>query len=330
MDKQAWKVSEKDYPSAGSRKEQLTFLVRYAILAPSSHNTQPWAFRVGKDRVDVYRDDNRWLRVADPDQRELHVSAGAALENLLIAAGHFGFGGEVEYFPEKDDSRLVARVRFFPGKKTLSVEEEELFRAIPDRHTNRREYDGRSLAYDVVERLEGVSQEEDVRVHITHDTDVRRWVDDLVVRADAIQFADPEWREELGLWLGRGVFGSGLIMSKVSQLAVTYLNIGKSTARKDEELLRSASALGVISAAEPDRLIQVKAGRVFERLFLTATSLGIAIQPMNQVLQVPDIRVGFKSLLPEEWGEPQMAFRLGYAEADEHTPRRPLGDVLRS
>ncbi|KAF5410530.1 MAG: hypothetical protein C5S47_06520 [Candidatus Methanogasteraceae archaeon] len=37
-------------------------------------------------------DTTRWLKVADSDQRELHVSIGCAPENLLIATGHFGYG----------------------------------------------------------------------------------------------------------------------------------------------------------------------------------------------------------------------------------------------
>lgn len=32
-------------------------------------------------------------------------------------------------------------------------------------------------------------------------------VDELVVRADAIESADPAFRKELGYWIGQGVFG---------------------------------------------------------------------------------------------------------------------------
>jgi hypothetical protein len=64
------------------------------------------------------------------------------------------------------------------------------------------------------------------------DPGIKRQVDDMIVEADAQQFADPAWREELGHWLGQGVFGAPWLMSKMSQLAVTYLNLGQGTAKK--------------------------------------------------------------------------------------------------
>jgi len=88
---EAWELSASQFPAHGSARERLGFLLRYAILAPSTHNTQPWRFTTGSDRLLVYRDRSRWLQVADPSQRELHLSVGCALENLLIAARAFGY-----------------------------------------------------------------------------------------------------------------------------------------------------------------------------------------------------------------------------------------------
>jgi nitroreductase len=41
-----WKVTEGDFPRSGDVEEKLRFLLNYAVLAPSVHNTQPWLFRV--------------------------------------------------------------------------------------------------------------------------------------------------------------------------------------------------------------------------------------------------------------------------------------------
>src|ERR1051326_2408409 len=40
----AWSVCETDFPARASLAEQFAFLLNYAVLAPSSHNTQPWCF----------------------------------------------------------------------------------------------------------------------------------------------------------------------------------------------------------------------------------------------------------------------------------------------
>ena len=45
LKKKVWEVSEKDFPETGSIEAQLRFLLRYAILAPSVKNSQPWVSR---------------------------------------------------------------------------------------------------------------------------------------------------------------------------------------------------------------------------------------------------------------------------------------------
>ena len=95
-----WTVSELDFPSSGPIQMQLRFLLRYAILAPSVKNTQPWRFAIEENRVRIFADPDRVLHVTDPNRRELYISLGCALENLLVAAEHFGFRHEVFYFPE--------------------------------------------------------------------------------------------------------------------------------------------------------------------------------------------------------------------------------------
>ena len=90
-----WKVSDDIFPRSGEAEERLRFLLNYAVLAPSGHNTQPWLFRVGNGEVDLYADRTRGLPVVDPEDRALVISCGAALFYLRVAIGHFGYAGEV-------------------------------------------------------------------------------------------------------------------------------------------------------------------------------------------------------------------------------------------
>lgn len=323
-----WQVSAGDFSANQSTEDKLRFLLRYAVLAPSSHNTQPWKFAVGDSEIRIRTDESRWLKVADSDRRELYISIGCALENLLVAAEHFGYGHGVERMPDPRDATLAAVVGLSENGNRSSCRPPSLFDAIPRRHTNHREYDSRDIPDDALRALEDACVEDGLLLHLTDDIHVKRQVDDLIARADAIQFADPEWRHELGHWLGQGVFGTSWLMSKAGQLAVTYLNMSKQTARKDSELLMSAPVLGVISTEENEPADQVRVGQVFERLSLLATSLGIAVHPMSQILEIEEIREEVAKLIPASNVFPQHTFRLGYAEAEEeHTPRRPLEEV---
>ncbi|NCA72888.1 MAG: Tat pathway signal protein, partial [Sphingobacteriia bacterium] len=72
-------------------------LVSHVILAPSSHNTQCWLFRLGPDRIEILPDRGRRCPVVDPDDHHLFVSLGCAAENLLQAAPALGLRGEARY-----------------------------------------------------------------------------------------------------------------------------------------------------------------------------------------------------------------------------------------
>ena len=60
-------------------------LVRYATLAPSSHNTQCWKFRVEDNAIAILPDLARRTPAVDPDDHHLFVSLGCAAENLVQA-----------------------------------------------------------------------------------------------------------------------------------------------------------------------------------------------------------------------------------------------------
>ena len=86
MNTRTLEPSVQDFPRIYPVQEQLRFLVRYAILAPSTRNTQPWRFRVEGECIEVLADLSRLHPVADRDRRELYLSVGCAIENLLVAA----------------------------------------------------------------------------------------------------------------------------------------------------------------------------------------------------------------------------------------------------
>ena len=67
-------------------------ILRYASLAPSGHNAQPWTLTVNQSRVwTIGLDPARCLPGVDPDNREALLSIGAFTENLVIAAAARGY-----------------------------------------------------------------------------------------------------------------------------------------------------------------------------------------------------------------------------------------------
>lgn len=85
----AWDVCEDRFPRGGSPEQRLEFALRYAVLAPSTHDTQPWRFAIAGETVALYADGTRKLPTLDPGGRELLMSCGAALFHLRIALRPF-------------------------------------------------------------------------------------------------------------------------------------------------------------------------------------------------------------------------------------------------
>lgn len=323
----AWNIKESDFPGNSSSDEKLSFLLNYAILAPSSHNSQPWKFNVTNDSILIFADKSRRLQVADADQRELYISIGCALENLIIAADHFGYNCSVAYFPGEEG--LAARVALLPA--ATPSEDPRLFPAMLSRQTNRNPYELRSIPEADLEKVRSLCSDADVDIFITSDSGVKKSFRDFVVQANGIQYSDANFKSELGHWLGQGVMGPTGINAKMAQMAVVFLDMGPEQSKKDSELINSTTYLGFISTSNNDSISALKAGRALERFWLAATALGIRLHPMSQALEVAQTKANLTALLPaqSERRQVQQVFRLGYARpATEHSTRRPLQEVL--
>jgi nitroreductase len=98
-------------PSDESTTARLHALVALAIRAPSSHNTQPWRFRIDGDAIELHADRSRALPIVDPHDRALVISCGAALGVLRAAIRAEGFIGEIARLPDRREPDLLARVR---------------------------------------------------------------------------------------------------------------------------------------------------------------------------------------------------------------------------
>lgn len=79
-----------------------------AVLAPSAHNTQPWLFRVAPSRIDLFADPARNIGTMDPLRRELQISLGCALENVVLAAPRHCKVPTVSLMPTPPDQTHVA------------------------------------------------------------------------------------------------------------------------------------------------------------------------------------------------------------------------------
>ena len=132
-----WRIDPAAFSACRSDAERMRVLANYAVLAPSSHNTQPWRFRIaGSARLELRADRGRALPIVDPHDRALVISCGAALANMRLAADALGAGLRVDTLPDPLDTDLIARIRMEEAG-TAKESSAPVLRAIVERRTTR-------------------------------------------------------------------------------------------------------------------------------------------------------------------------------------------------
>ena len=114
-----------------------TRMVELACLAPSIHNTQPWAWRLSGVEAWLYADLDRQLRVEDPQGRNLVISCGAALHHFQLAARALGWSADVERIPDPDNLTALAHVRL---RRDPRPDQVGVLDALRTRCTDRRRF----------------------------------------------------------------------------------------------------------------------------------------------------------------------------------------------
>lgn len=333
-----WTVPEAEYPERGSPEQRLKFLLRYAILAPSSHNSQPWRFRIRGSSAELLADYDRALPVTDPLDRELIISCGAALFNLRTALNHFGCVAETRPFPEHHRPDMLARINLDQARIQESGWS-ELFRAIPRRITDRGQFAPGTVPLTLQDALREAAHVEGVWLR-TFSTDAEKEkAGALIAEADRLQFDDPAFRRELASWLHSSRQKDGLpaysrgaqelmgVGNATAAFLVRTFDLGNGVAARDRQLAVGSPLLACLGTTRDTALDWLSAGQALQRVLLTATHHGYNASFLNQPVEVAALRPALATLMGHD-GYPQIVLRIGRGSATRHTPRRGVEEVL--
>lgn len=334
----AWLVDERELDARASVAEKLRFALRYAVLAPSSHNTQPWRFLLDGDTVTVSADRLRALPVTDPYDRELIIGCGAALMNLRIALSHFGLAYAITLFPSSAEPDVLATLRIVPdGRRDASLP--PLFDAITKRATTRTPFVDEPVPPVVRQRLIDAGAAEGADIVCLDARDARERIAERVAEADRRQFADPRFRRQLAGWLhprrrddGMPAYAGGMralldFATPLATLAIRTFDAGGGVAAAHQTLASGSPLIVCIATGADDAPAWLAAGQALERLLLAGVNYGLNASFLNQPIEIAALRAELHATLGID-SAPQLLLRMGRGPRFEHAPRRPLADVI--
>ena len=333
---------ENEHASAGSPSQisggdLFRAMLKYAVLAPSGHNTQPWLFRLSnEDSLDLIADRTRALPAVDPYDRELTISCGAALDHLEIAASHYGRALRIEISPNPAEPDVLARVNLV---NEASGNLDGLFEAIPKRRTTRAKYDNRTLPNELAEQCMAIAEEFGVALDLVTDNDRRSRIADLVAEADRIQFADPSFRRELASWVhsrrsasqdgmsGEG-FGMPDVLSPAGALVIRTFDLGKGVAAGDrDKIVEGSPTLATFSSTDDTLYSWIQVGRALSRVLLTLAEHGVTASYLNPPVELAELRPRLQTIVRAS-RVPQLLMRFGYGTSPGPTVRRAVEQVI--
>ncbi|GLH75374.1 Tat pathway signal protein [Bradyrhizobium sp. SSBR45G] len=327
-----------DYEAYSARlraplSQDILDVIRYATLAPNSHNTQPWRFGVTGDVIEIRPDLSRRTPAVDPDDHHLFVSLGCAATNLAVAAAASGRPGEVAI-----DGQTVQY-----GFTKAPLRDDPLLGAITRRQSTRADYDGRPVPTSDLAALRAAAAMPGVDLAIITDPAKVAAVRDLVIAGNDVQMRDAAFMRELKGWIrfnprsamamGDGLFaaasGNPSLPTALGGFAFDRLFDASAENDKYARQITSSAGIAVFTAEQADPAHWIKVGQACQRFALEATRLELKLAFINQPVEVAALRPELSRLIGTA-RRPDLVLRFGYGPALPYAPRRPVADVLSS
>lgn len=301
-------------------------ILRYAALAPSGHNAQPWQLKVKKaESWELGLSPERILPAVDPQNREAKLSLGAFLMNLKIAAPVYGYNVEINFSSSRADS---AHAKIILKPTPLSANRDVLS-LIENRYTHREKLRQLDLSSAVLKNLAGNKKS----VHYISGTSAEgRILSEGTIEANRAQAIRKDAMEELSRWIrwsdhDKAKFMNGITPESMGISGFPLWFVKNFYGPEDvikpgfiEKSVESAAAavkncggwFVITSAAEDDNQALCETGMIFEDIFLKSRLQGIGIHPMTQMLEEKGFResINFQLGIKEKI---QFIIRTGYA-----------------
>lgn len=286
--------------------EDIKKILDYAIWAPSGDNSQPWRFEVTENEISVFNIPERDTSLYNYKQNASLVALGGLIENIKIAADHFGYKTGLLLLPEGADiaNNLIATISL--ARTQQSIIYNDLYKYIKERSSNRKIYGIKPLADEHkkvllfgLQGFNGVSVKlEDARKNVEALAEAASVNEKVVLENKKlheflfhrITWNEREDKQKRGFFIKtlelKGPQVAAFRLFRFWLILKLFNLIGASNlvSHDNAKLYKESGALVAIIANDTSASSFLKSGMLMQRFWLTATKLGLSVQPVTGVL----------------------------------------------
>lgn len=317
--------------------QKLEQIIKYAAKAPSGHNTQPWKFKIEDNSIAILPDFTRALPVVDSDNHALYISLGCALENLLIAAHHFGFNTQTTIHNGNKFSFIQINLAVAETKRHHA-----LFDCITKRQVTRNQYSKDKIQDDKLNALFGDIAEKGVRIKKFVEKKEIEQLIPFIIEGSNRQFKNKQFKKELVSWIrfnkkavqqtGDGLWASSMGFPNIPRwfgyFVMMFLTSAQSEAKRWKKLIEQSAGFALFSVEKNDAKHWIKLGQTFQRFRLKATQLNICHSHANMPCEEEAVRKKLVNHFGLTGQTLLLLVRFGYSELLPYSYRRNLHDIL--
>lgn len=330
-------IIPEDFLKLSENKEKLEFLLRYAHLAPSTRNVQPWFFKLIDNGVEITVNRDRILPFSDFVGRQVIISIGAAVYNFKIAAWAYGLEFAAQY--DDDDIENFKVTITFSNLVSSKIVNRQDLQAILDRHNNRELYTKQELPSDYINLIESWNTEE-LHTFIVTNPEKLEKITDIVVEATDVAFSDKDFSKEAADWVrpslqkyrdGMPAYNLGFpkLLSFFIPFIIRTFNTAKLQMGRHRLWLQHSPAVVVISSKNDNVQSWLAVGELFEKIVIEATKQNLKYAVMAAPTEIGDYYKDLQKVLGSTL-RPQMFLRIGYTDKKPiFTPRLDLKKVMK-
>jgi|JI8StandDraft_1071087.scaffolds.fasta_scaffold00443_9 hypothetical protein len=335
-------------------------IILCAMLAPNSHNTQPWKVRIDSENsFTLFGDAERTLPAIDPINRQFYHSQGTFLELARLAADSLMFDAKVILFPsgiptsKQIANKAIAKFTIIPKDKCVH---DFLFLSLPKRQMNRAKYSGEWITEEEVESLKKLTfanylemkfvlGEENIKsyfepLHQAFITETNLREANEVSRVWFRTETKDIFSKRDGITLeGNGLSGFKLWLVKKFFIDLSTEGWHSESSKKGgidlaKTQIESSKALVFFITEGKDSAQEwVKTGTDFMRFTLAIANQNLAFHTMNQALEDYKESGMFHESLKQQLGlnknsRIQLMGRIGRSDFSFASPRRELKEIL--